>query len=372
VLTYPACLDQPPRNEVNVPGFKPLPVGARVSLRPQLVDYHLNSSGTANFGLAYDTTVGPGEQITYRWYARPNLTGLAMLTDFGDVPNHQHHGLYGALAIEPAGSTYLDPKTGQALVDPATGQTRTSSTQAIIVDPNGPDFRENIVLMNSDLSLFRRDTNGNPADDQPVPDNFDLKLTPSREADDPEDQGEFSINYRNEPWSHRYAADQNITNIFSSIVHGDPATPLFEAYAGDRTVFRVGQALGDARSTSFALNGHTWRRSPADPQSQIAASQGQFNPGVSYNIVLDPSVTGGAGGRRGVPGDYLYKSNNLARHLTGGQWGIFRVHGSARSGLAPLPDHPPAGAAGAGAFDPVPAWLPGSAFARPPRRGRRR
>ncbi|MGN9907472.1 hypothetical protein ACTMTJ_07935 [Phytohabitans sp. LJ34] len=372
VLTYPACLDQPPRNEVNVPGFKPLEVGARVSLRPQLVDYHSPSAGSS-IGTNFDSTVGPGEQITYRWYARPTAPGLAMLTDFGDVPNHQHHGLYGALVIEPAGSTYLDPKTGQPLVDPATGQTRTSTTQAIIVDPNGPDFRENIVLMNSDLSLFRKDTNGNPADDQPVPDNFDLKLTPSREADDPEDQGEFSINYRNEPWSHRYAADQNITNIFSSAVHGDPATPLFEAYAGDRTVFRVGQAVGDARSTSFGLNGHTWRRSPNDPQSQIAASQGQFNPGVSYNIVLDPAVTGGAGGRRGVAGDYLYRSNTLARHLTGGQWGIFRVHASARPGLAALPDHPPNTATGAATTQdhrPALAWV--AAPAAWWRQGRRR
>ncbi|WP_433271302.1 hypothetical protein ACQPZF_12025 [Actinosynnema sp. CS-041913] len=323
VLTYPACLDQPPGNEANVPGFQPFPVGARVSLRPQLVD-HAEASAGSNIGGNPDSTVAPGGQLTYRWYLPQNLTGMALLEDRGDVQNHLHHGLYGALVIEPAGSAYLDPVTGQPL---------TSGARAVITHPTQPDFRENIVLLNSDLSLFR-------SDGQPVPDNFDLVTTPGREADDPEDQGEFSVNYRNEPWSHRFARDRNITDIFSSAVHGDPSTPLFQAYAGDKTVFRVAQAVGDPRSTSFALHGHLWRRAPLDPQSQLAANQGQFNPGVVYDIVLDPAVTGGAGGRRAVAGDYLYRSNTLARHLTGGQWGLFRVHAARQAGLIPLPDHP--------------------------------
>jgi hypothetical protein len=224
----------------------------------------------------------------------------------------------------------------------------------VITHPTQPDFRENIVLLNSDLSLFR-------PDGHPVPDNFDLVTTPSREADDPEDQGEFSVNYRNEPWSHRFARDRDITDIFSSAVHGDPATPLFRAYAGDKTVFRVAQAVGDPRSTSFALHGHLWRRAPLDPQSQLAANQGQFNPGVVYDVVLDPAVTGGAGGRRAVAGDYLYRSNTLARHLTGGQWGLFRVHATRQAGLIPLPDHPiPSTSAAGGSSGPGGSGGPGA------------
>jgi hypothetical protein len=187
--------------------------------------------------------------------------------------------------------------------------------------------------MNSDLATFRKDGT-------PVPTNLDLVTKPSRQSDDPEDQGDVSINYRNEPWSHRYAVNQNITKIFNSAVHGDPSTPVFKAYTGDKTVFRVGQAVGNQRSTSFALHGHTWRRAPADPHSQIAATQGQFNPGSVYNIVLDPSVTGGAGGYRAAPGDYLYRTHTLPRHLIGGQWGLFRVYSSLRPDLIPLPDDP--------------------------------
>ena len=158
VLSFPACIDQPPRNEVNVPGFKPFPVSARVSMRPQLVDSAAASLGTNVWGEVSvwgssqrDGTVGPGQSIQYRWFLPPGLTGMALLGDRGDVQNHLHHGLYGALVIEPAGSSYLNPRTGQPLA---------SGTQAVIANPHQPDFRENIVMFNSDLSLFRRDTNG--------------------------------------------------------------------------------------------------------------------------------------------------------------------------------------------------------------------
>lgn len=362
VLAYPACVDEPPKNEVNVPGFQPFPVSARASIVPQLMDYRELSAGS-NMGNNYDTTIAPGETTTYKWWLPPGLTGMALLRCHADVQNHWHHGLYGALVIEPAGSAYVDPATGQPLA---------SGTSAVVTHPSQPDFRENVALLNSDLALFR-------ADGQPVPDNFDLVRNPSREADDAEDQGEFSVNYRNQPWAHRFANDQNITNIFSSYVHGDPSTPVFQAYAGDKTVFRVAQAVGDPRSTSFALHDHVWQRTPGDPQSQVAATQGQFNPGVVYNIHLDPAVTGGAGGRRAAAGDYLYRSSTLARHLTGGQWGIFRVHGTVQPGLIQLADHPVGGAAAARSDpDPAPrpaawssAWSSGrSAAASTGRRGR--
>jgi hypothetical protein len=320
--TFPDCIDEPPNNEVNVPGFQPFFVDNRVSLNPQGVNYHIGSDG-ANVGLNFNTTVAPGESILYRWYA-PDEFGLGMLHDRGDVQNHLHHGLYGGLIIEPRGSSFLNPKTGAPI---------RSGQEAVIVDPNGPDFRENVVLMNSDLALFRN--NGDP-----VPDNVDIAVGPSQEANDPEDQGEFSINYRNEPWNHRIADNPDVSLVFSSLVHGDPDTPLFRAYPGDNVRFRVGQAVGDPRSTGFALHGHKWRRSPADPQSQIAAFQGQFNPTVRYNIHLERAVFGGAGGPGKFPGDYLYRSGTFLRHLPGGQWGIFRVLGTRAPDVFPLPDNP--------------------------------
>jgi hypothetical protein len=123
-------------------------------------------------------------------------------------------------------------------------------------------------------------------------------------------------------------------------VHGDPATPVFRAYAGDPVRFRVAQAEGDSRATSFTLHGHKWRRQPDDPGSQVTGIQGQINPGTTWNIKLDPNLYGGAGGPQGSAGDYLYRSNTLYRHLPGGQWGIFRVLPSKQPDLIKLPDRP--------------------------------
>lgn len=142
-------------------------------------------------------------------------------------------------------------------------------------------------------------------------------------------------------WTNPPGRKDDVSLIFSSAVHGDPATPLFRAYSRDPVRFRVAQAEGDPRSTGFALSGHSWRASPDDPNSPIVAFQGQFNPAVTYNMYLDPRVTGGAGGPNGFPGDYLYRSGSLDRHLPGGQWGIMRVFDQPQSDLIQLPDHPP-------------------------------
>jgi hypothetical protein len=141
-------------------------------------------------------------------------------------------------------------------------------------------------------------------------------------------------------WTDPVGRKDDMSLIFSSYVYGDPATPLFRAYSKDPVRFRVAQAEGDPRSTGFALSGHSWRASPDDPNSPIVSFQGQFNPAVTYNINLDPGVTGGAGGPHGFPGDYVYRSNTLDRLLPGGQWGIMRVFDQPQTDLIQLPDHP--------------------------------
>jgi manganese oxidase len=335
---FPDCLDQAPHfPSNNIPGFKPSPVGSRVSLNAKLVEYDIGSDG-ANVGYNADSTVGPGESILYRWYTTD--LGMSLLGDRGDVQNHLHHGLWGALVVEPKGSSFLDPQTGASLK---------SGQSAVIVDPNGRNYRENVVLFNSDLALF--DNTGHAVLD-------DLGLGAGGDVhveDDPEDQGEFAIGYRSERWTHRARANGDLSQIFSSYVHGDPATPLFRAYPGDYVKFLVGVPQGDPRATGIAIHGHTWRRSPRDPQSQLAATQGQLNPGVVWTIELDPQVTGGAGGPRAFPGDYLYRATNFVRHLNSGQWGIFRVHAEKQPDLIDLGVSGPApsanGPAAAYSFD---------------------
>lgn len=62
---------------------------------------------------------------------------------------------------------------------------------------------------------------------------------PEAEEPDAEDTGEKGYNYRSERFANRLKKDSRISKIFSSKVHGDPATPVFKAYAGERVIFRV-------------------------------------------------------------------------------------------------------------------------------------
>ncbi|MBI5289501.1 MAG: hypothetical protein HY873_11075 [Chloroflexi bacterium] len=139
--------------------------------------------------------------------------------------------------------------------------------------------------------------------------------------------------------------EPDLSRVFSSSDHGDPRTPLVEAFVGENIRLRVGQAVGDSRATTFMLHGHRWRRQPHDPGSPAnVANQGQLNPGVMYDVDLYGADTGDilksvpAGGSRGFSGDYVYRTNTLPRLLAGGQWGLFRVYdpGVAGNGLVPL------------------------------------
>ncbi len=323
----PDCLAFPPTAGSEVPGFLPLPVSARISLHPSLLSYDIGSDG-GNVGLNWDSTVAPGESITYRWYADREY-GLALLQDRADVHHHLHHGAYGAIVVEPAGARFLDPRSGAEL---------SSGEQAVIVHEEGGEtfaFREAVLLFNSDLSLFQ-------ASGAPVAD----RSGGGAAADDPEDQGEFSVNYRDAPFQPRLLEGGGLSQVFSSVVHGDPATLLVESYVNEPMRLRVGQAIGKPRATSFTLHGHRWRRQPRDAGSPPNVTlQGQMNPGVVFDVALYPADAGpikasvGAGGALGLPGDYVYRSNTQFLHLPGGQWGLMRVYaeGDSRAeGLIPL------------------------------------
>src|SRR2546422_257263 len=47
------------------------------------------------------------------------------------------------------------------------------------------------------------------------------------------------LNFRAEPIAKRLANNPDASKIFSSLVHGDPSTPLLRAYLGDTVVFRL-------------------------------------------------------------------------------------------------------------------------------------
>lgn len=140
---------------------------------------------------------------------------------------------------------------------------------------------------------------------------------PEAEEPDAEDTGEKGYNYRSERFANRLKKDSRISKIFSSKVHGDPATPVFKAYAGERVIFRTMMPADKPRNVGFTIHGHEWKQQPDDPFSRIIPLQGTVSIGNTFNMELKDGAH--------CPGDYLYRSGSLTWDIESGMWGIFRV-----------------------------------------------
>lgn len=247
------------------------------------------------------------EFVRYNWYSD---------VDFGTVFFHTHvefkdwdHGLFGAHIVEPKGSTYHDPTTGE--------EVRSGNLVDIRVDPGagGNPVAAGVEGSFREFMLFLH--NNNPAEGQ-----FTL--------------GGGTLNLRAEPWRLRAGEP---AYRFSSVTHGDPHTPTVRAYVGDPVVVRglgVVERVGGVRFT-----GHRFQQERVN-----AASDTRDATFIGISERFDVSLEGGAGGTGGYPGDYLYYST-LGKDFESGAWGLLRVHDTAQGDLVALPDQPsPAGGSG--------------------------
>ena len=134
-----------------------------------------------------------------------------------------------------------------------------------------------------------------------------------------EDRGEKGFNYRSERFFNRLEfKDDDISKVFSSKTHGDPATPVFEAKPGEKVIIRLIMPGDKPRNTCFVLHGHEWKQQPDDPFTRIISAQGAMSVGNVFNIEL-------LGGASMIPGDYLYRSGIIKWDVESGMWGIFRI-----------------------------------------------
>lgn len=269
----------------------------RVSLNPQFLDYDPVADSGINVGYNnQEQTVGKGESKKYLWHADKEY-GVCILQSFGDIRNHRYHGLFGVIIIEPVGAKwYHNCKLSETVYDDA----------AVIAAPGIERFRECVVIVQNGIRML--DKNGEL-----------VKTTVRDDGEEPdaEDTGEKGYNYRSERFANRLKKDKRIWKVFSSRVHGDPATPVFKVYEGENVMLRVAMPADKPRNTGFCIHGHTWRRRPKDMQSERVALQGAISIGNVYNFELNNE---GA-----CPGDYLYRSGSLKWDVESGMWGIFRV-----------------------------------------------
>lgn len=241
------------------------------------------------------------EFVRYRWYvARQN--GAVYFHDHVDALRRWGRGLFGALIAEPRGATFHDPRSGEEI---RSGTMADIHAPGEVVPGLNGSFREFVVFL---------------ADRTP--------------------QDLITINMRTEPLVQSTRALRSsrrrtgpVTRVFSSDPHGEPFTPIFEAYAGDPVMMRVLTAATEDIH-SFIVTGHQFRTERFQLDSPLTNS---VNVGISerFNAYIEA-----AGGPMGRPGDYLYYSG-VGRHLEAGAWGLMRVHGGQTDRLRPLPGHVP-------------------------------
>ncbi|MFG2044487.1 hypothetical protein [Dactylosporangium sp. NPDC048998] len=309
---------------------------AKLVHNPQL------SSGAA-IGLNPDSTVTAGRSVTYTYYADKEL-GTSLFQNLGSTASLRH-GAYGMLIVEPAGSTWTKSADNTPLGPTAT------STQAIIRLPNGTRLREFALTMQTTDQQFSRSVqpyvdvvagSGVNQPQSPLP-FAPVPGAPPGTADHsgPYDKAYNSVNYRTEPLTQRLGLTANVNDYttvnvvgsygsaFSSNPYGEPRTPVFQAYAHDPVVFRVGVGASD-QFHSFAISGHAFRMDPRIRKSAMISTRT-----IGAGETMDACIAS-AGGQAGNPGDYLYQDARQA-FTEAGIWGIFRVRPrGAPGGPAPL------------------------------------
>ncbi|MCX0360670.1 multicopper oxidase domain-containing protein [Clostridium perfringens] len=283
-----------------VPVDKEVTPSMRVGISPQFLRFDPVTDSGINVGYNnLEQTVKPGDSKTYSWYADEEY-GTCLLSSLTDIRNHRYHGLFGAIIIEPEGSKIES--------DNIYGE------QVTIAESKTKKFREFVIFMHNGIRLLdvegklimtNQEVEGEEEGEEPEPVDF-------------EDRGEKGFNYRSERFFNRLQENPDISKVFSSKVHGDPATPIFEASPGERVIIRLLMPADKPRNVCFVLHGHKWKAQPSDPFPNIISAQGAMGVGNVFNIEL-------LNGAATIPGDYLYRAGNIMWDIESGMWGIFRI-----------------------------------------------
>ncbi|KYH24333.1 multicopper oxidase [Halalkalicoccus paucihalophilus] len=341
----------------------------RISLHPQRITYDINGSDGATVGFNFDQTIEPGDSITYRWFA-DELLDNCVLWDMADVRSNRHHGSFGTLIVSPADTEWLSPRTAEPYSDGSDGTPAASLPDAMIKTPGNAtggatgnqtgdttvqptsDFREFTLSFSSGRYIINREDPDNcvvpvnPDDPDQDPD------APCNQIGDAEDQGYGAINNRAEPFIRRFERNSDEQHlVFNSEVHGDPATPVLNAFQGDPVAFQVQTSTGKSRGMRFHLSDHQWPRfvgPERNPPGEVLANppiEGSPTIGVDdrfgVGLGLRFDMLGGAGGLAQSTGDFIYQETLQRRQLEAGLWGIFRVRDQPQkfaNRCHPLPD----------------------------------
>eukprot|EP00741_Cyanophora_paradoxa_P025059 tig00000339_g24187.t1 len=289
--------------------FQPLTITAYSATHVHLVKFDPQSSDSGHNGWNYHTGVFTNRQATFVWYANEQFD-YCFFHDHLAANAQQQHGLYGGLIVEHEDSTVHDSASGALMPYPAVG------AQVIIRNPNvtiqGENFREFVMGVLDFRYAF--DRMQKPINEQGYH-NFEG------------DPGVKEVSYRTAPLEQRTGGSFDTALAFSSCVHGDPDTPLFKAYNGDKV--RVHVIAGSHEEMhGLSINRFPWHIERRNPKSPIAQT---FPLGVSLTNTGEFRVTNP--GTRDYDVMYAQKAVDA---LWLGVWGIIRVYGTNATDLAPV------------------------------------
>lgn len=301
----------------------------------------VRSTGRPATGANPDAVVDAKKTQVFEWYIRPDdQEGVRMF--HSHVGRDQSAlGMFGAFVVEPKGSRYLHPSSGKDL---------RSGWQAMIVDPNGPDFREVTVIYHEvgDEAFKPLEKSGEPMPQR------DLLVDVYR-------PGSRALNYRSEPHGTRLALGKQTWGFadesqgYGSYMFGDPATPIPRSYLGDPIKWRLVHG-GSEILHSHHLHGGAdrWPRQPEASERNFAkASQGPVKfPTVRVasdridvqtlgpSETFDEVVECGSGGCQHAAGEFLYHCH-IQQHYLSGMWAFWRVYNTLQQSGAQTDTMPP-------------------------------
>jgi hypothetical protein len=225
----------------------------------------------ASVGWKYMSGARHGRKMVHSWWADQEF-GTIFFHDHLFANYRQKHGLFGALLVEPAGSTFLHHiELDRPIV---------TEQQALIKRHPKDDC----------LPYWVREFCIGTGDFIPMWDRHDraLNLHPGHG-----DQGVMGLSYRNAPIRER-GGDPAIW--FSSRVHSDPDTTIFRIYADEPLWIRLLQGSHE-ESHSFQVHGLRWQRFREQGDS-VVRNQQTTGIAEAFIFIIQASLN---------PGDQLYK-----------------------------------------------------------------
>ena len=354
------CLRITLTNKMSSAALANLPGDPRVGIQAAGVVMDMRNDGGARVGFNQDPTVGIGESTTYMWKV-PSQEGLFMFQDMATPAGGESDGgsrgagLYGALAVEPAGSVWTDPRSGSVLSGTAgdPGSTYTAAGQqsgemyveAEIHPPNAPSFRESVQLAQDEIPGIGMGFNYGS---EPMSDR-ESKLCPDCLGEETwlsswpyGDPALIKLASGPGPWLPGGTGADRKEKEDCGLPESCYVSNVFHSYTGDATKIRFGLA-GVKETHVFHVHAHQWLADPrenavqgtgpgAKPQSSTIDSQ-SYGPGEAYTAEL----LYGAGSRNGTFGDSIFHCH-LYPHFAEGYWAILRVHDVLVDGSTATPD----------------------------------